>query len=151
MFAPEVLFQFANTFVLIGWIFLLFFPTWKFSISIARFFVVLPLSMLYASLVFQSFGNFDPNMFSTLAGVKSLFGQDLGVLVGWIHYLAFDLFAGTYIVKKAQSLQMPRFLYTICLPFTFMFGPIGLLLFYFFWVFISINRKKLQKIPIKPF
>jgi hypothetical protein len=90
----------------------------------------------------KSFGNFDPNMFSTLAGVKSLFGQDLGVLVGWIHYLAFDLFVGTYIVKKAQSLQMPRFLYTICLPFTFMFGPLGLLLFYVFWWFTSIKKVK---------
>ncbi|MFN3908992.1 MAG: ABA4-like family protein [Flavobacterium sp.] len=140
MFTPDVLFQFANTFVLIGWIFLLFLPTWKFSVSIARFFVVVPLSMLYAFLVVQSFGNFDPNMFSTLAGVKSLFGQDLGVLVGWIHYLAFDLFVGTYIVKKAQSMQMPRFLYTICLPFTFMFGPLGLLLFYVFWWFISMKK-----------
>lgn len=142
MFAPDVLFQFVNTFVLIGWIFLLFLPTWKFSVSIARFFVVVPLSMLYAFLVVQSFGNFDPNMFSTLAGVKSLFGQDLGVLVGWIHYLAFDLFVGTYIVKKAQSLKMPRFLYTICLPFTFMFGPLGLLLFYVFWWFTSFKRVK---------
>lgn len=140
MFTPDVLFQFANTFVLIGWIFLLFLPNWKFSVSIARFFVIVPLSMLYAFLVVKSFGNFDPNMFSTLAGVKSLFGQDLGVLVGWIHYLAFDLFVGTYIVKKAQSLQMPRFLYTICLPFTFMFGPLGLLLFYVFWWFISIKK-----------
>ena len=94
MFTPDVLFQFANTFVLIGWIFLLFLPNWKFSVSIARFFVVVPLSMLYAFMVVKSFGNFDPNMFSTLAGVKSLFGQDLGVLVGWIHYLAFDLFVG---------------------------------------------------------
>ena len=142
MFAPDALFQFANTFVLIGWIFLLFLPTWKFSISIARFFVIVPLSMLYVFLVMQSFGNFDPNLFSTLAGVKSLFGQDLGVLVGWIHYLAFDLFVGTYIVKKAQSLQMPRFLYTICLPFTFMFGPLGLLLFYVFWWFTSVKKAK---------
>lgn len=140
MFTPDVLFQFANTFVLIGWIFLLFLPTWNFSISVARFFVIVPLSILYAFLVTQSFGNFDPIMFFTLAGVKSLFVQDLGVLVGWIHYLAFDLFVGTYIVKKAQSLQMPRLVYTICLPFTFMFGPLGLLLFYVIWWIFS-NKK----------
>lgn len=68
--------------------------------------------------------------FSTLANVKALFQNDNAVAMGWIHYLAFDLFVGAYIVRKSQALQISRWLYTIPLPFTFMFGPVGYLLFF---------------------
>jgi hypothetical protein len=65
-----------------------------------------------------------------LANVKALFQNDNAVAMGWIHYLAFDLFVGAYIVRKSQQLQISRWLYTLTLPFTFMFGPVGYLLFF---------------------
>lgn len=125
----DLIFQMANTFVLLGWIPLFFAPRWKHTMLISRTFVILPLASLYAILVFAGISNFDPQAFSTLQGVKVLFTDESAVVVGWIHYLAFDLFVGTYIVQKGTEGQMPRWLYTICLPFTFMFGPIGLLIF----------------------
>ncbi len=138
---PDLIFQFANTFVLIGWILLIFFPKWPHTIMMSRTFVVVPLGLLYAFLVLSSIAAFDPNQFSTLAGVKALFADDLAVVVGWIHYLAFDLFVGTYIVSEGVKLKMNRVLYTICLPFTFMFGPVGLLLFMLL-KFIHLKKSK---------
>lgn len=136
----DQIFQVVNAFVLLGWIPLFLFPKWQYTILASRVFVILPLSFVYAFFVITSLGNFDPQQFSTLAGVKELFAKDTAVLVGWIHYLAFDLFVGTYIVSKANKISMNRFLYTICLPFTFMFGPIGYLLFMMFRV-VSIKKE----------
>jgi len=76
--------------------------------------------------------SFDPASFSSLSQVKALFQDDAMLTAGWIHYLAFDLFIGSIIVQKGLALKIPRWQYTVCLPFTFMFGPIGLLLFYLF-------------------
>jgi hypothetical protein len=87
----------------------------------------------------SSLNNFDPVAFSSLEGIKVLFANDTALVAGWIHYLAFDLFVGTYIVQKGVETQIPRWLFTLCLPFTFMFGPLGLLIFS---VFQFVRGKK---------
>jgi hypothetical protein len=46
-------------------------------------------------------------------------------VAGWIHYLAFDLFIGAWIVEDALSRGVPAWLSIGVLPFTFMFGPHG--------------------------
>ena len=133
----DFIFQLSNSFVLIGWLLLIFAPNWQHTIKFARIFVIVPLGLLYAFFVLTTLSAFDPQQFSTLAGVKALFANDTAILVGWIHYLTFDLFVGTYIVSEATKISMHRALYTLCLPFTFMFGPIGLLLFMFFKLVIK--------------
>jgi len=69
-------------------------------------------------------------MFSKLENVKALFQNDYALAAGWVHYLAFDLFVGAHIVREGIRLEIPRWQYSLCLPFAFMFGPVGLLLFY---------------------
>lgn len=125
----ETIFQIANSFVLLGWLLLFFAPKWQHSLFLVRAAVIIPLSFVYAGLVFTGLSDFDPSSFSTFAGVKALFADDSALVAGWVHYLAFDLFVGSYIVQRGVSSQMPRWMYTLCLPFTFMFGPLGLLIF----------------------
>jgi Domain of unknown function (DUF4281) len=128
--SPNALFDFANAFVLIGWLFLLIFPNWKYSQQIVLNGVIVLFAILYSFTLLKGIGNLDLNSFSTLAGVKVLFQSDEAVAMGWVHYLAFDLFVGAYIVRKAQAFGISRILYSICLPFTFMFGPFGYLVFF---------------------
>ena len=127
---PSSIFSFANSFVLLGWILLIFLPNWKHTQTIILNGIVVLFSILYAYLLLKDIGSFSMDSFSTLANVKALFQNDSAVAMGWIHYLAFDLFVGAYIVKKSQQLQISRWLYTLPLPFTFMFGPVGYLLFF---------------------
>ena len=49
--------------------------------------------------------------------------------MGWIHYLAFDLMVGWFIVNDAQKHEINRFLTIPCLLLSFMLGPTGLLLY----------------------
>ena len=70
-----------------------------------------------------------PADFTTLAGVMALFDSPGGATIGWIHYLAFDLFVGIQIARNADAHVISRWLQVPILFFTFMAGPIGLLLY----------------------
>ncbi len=134
------LFNFGNSFIIIGWLLLIMVPNWKYTQSIILNGIIVLFSILYSYLILKDIGSFNPNSFSTLANVKTLFTQDSAVAAGWLHYLAFDLFVGAFIVRKGNSLGISRWLYTLCLPFTFMFGPMGYLLYFI------IKTIKTQKI-----
>lgn len=130
--SPAVIFNLANAFVLIGWILLIFAPHWKLTQNIVLNGVVLILSFVYLSIFITILPEFSAESFSTLENVKALFQDDMAVALGWVHYLAFDLFVGAYIVREGISKGMARWQYTICLPFTFMAGPVGFVLFSIF-------------------
>ena len=74
--------------------------------------------------------NFDLNSFSTLQNVQHLFENERALLAGWIHYLAFDLYMGVQIVKQTQELKISHLYNLFLLPVTFLFGPIGFVLFF---------------------
>lgn len=135
------IFSICNKVILLGWVLLIFLPNWKYTQAIILNGLIVLFSGIYAYMILKDIGNFNPDSFSTLANVKALFQNDDAVAAGWIHYLAFDLFVGTYIVKKSKQIGLSRVLYTLTLPFTFMFGPLGYLLFV---IFKTIKTKSLN-------
>ncbi|MBK9736953.1 MAG: DUF4281 domain-containing protein [Saprospiraceae bacterium] len=137
------IFSFGNTFVLLGWLLLVIFPSWKYTQAIILHGIVFIFSILYVYIFFKDIGSFDVDSFSTLANVKALFQQDNAVAAGWLHYLAFDLFVGAYIVRVSQKMGVSRWLYTLLLPFTFMFGPVGYLMFFIVKI---VKSKKIDDI-----
>lgn len=141
MQAAEI-FSICNKVILLGWVLLIFLPNWKHTQAILLNGLIVLFAGIYAFMILKDIGNFNPESFSTLANVKALFQNDDAVAAGWIHYLAFDLFVGAYIVKKSRQIGLSRILYTITLPFTFMFGPIGYLLFV---IFKTIKTKTLNE------
>lgn len=135
------IFSLGNSCILIGWILLIFLPNWKYTqASILNGLIVL-YALVYTYLILKDIGDFRADSFSSLANVKALFQNDNAVAAGWFHYLAFDLFIGAYIVRKSISLGISRVFYTLALPFTFMFGPMGYLMFF---VIKSLKTKSLK-------
>ena len=67
--------------------------------------------------------------FLTLYGVMIGFTAPHIVVAGWIHYLIFDLFVGAWESRDAMRRGVPHGLVIPCLLATFMFGPVGLLLY----------------------
>jgi hypothetical protein len=124
------MFQLANGFAFLGWVLLIGFPNKSWTLLTVRLGFIGLLSMVYVFLLLPGLSAMNFQDFNSLDGVMNLFSKEDAVLLGWIHYLAFDLLAGTYIVEKAKAQNLPRWLYTFCLPFTFMFGPFGILLFF---------------------
>lgn len=64
--------------------------------------------------------------FTSVAGVSAIFATPLGVLVGWSHYLVFDLFVGAWIARDSQRRGIGHLWTVPCLILTFVFGPVGL-------------------------
>lgn len=128
----NLVFLFANNFALIGWLLLIFAPKWKTTQYIVLYGVILILLLVYGCLIIPTLPSFSPDAFMTLSGIKVLFQNEMALLAGWIHYLAFDLFVGAYIVRQGIKIGMSGWQYTLCLPFAFMLGPLGLFLFYIF-------------------
>jgi hypothetical protein len=126
---PDVLFKVANNVALIGWLMLVLLPRWRWS---ARLFapVLVPglLAILYSVSVATQFGR-GPGGFSSLASVALLFQNRAILLAGWVHYLAFDLFIGSWEVRDSQRLGIAHYMVVPCLILTFLFGPVGWLLY----------------------
>lgn len=124
---PETVFSVCNTIALFGWIVLLagFRKSW--SVRAARC-LAIAFSVTYVIVLGAHFGAAEGG-FGTLPDVMKLFTNRWIALGGWIHYLAFDLFVGAWIVAEGQRDGLAWWRVLPALPLTFMFGPAGLLLF----------------------
>lgn len=133
----NLIFQWANTYALICWVILWFFPKSRLSRKWVRSGMApFLLAILYVALIFSVFSSADQavgmDSFSTLEGIAALFAGERALLTGWVHYLAFDMFVGIWIVGDAEK-QGIKHLYIIpTLFFTFMLGPLGFLLYFIF-------------------
>jgi hypothetical protein len=128
--SPETIFSICNTAVLPGWLLLAVLPRWKWTTRLITS-VIIPalLGFVYLYLVLAHFNEAEGG-FGSLAQVQQLFQNPFALLGGWIHYLAFDLFIGSWEVRDAQRLGLNHFLVIPCLALTFLFGPIGLMLYF---------------------
>ncbi|MGA0559442.1 ABA4-like family protein [Larkinella sp. VNQ87] len=127
---PETVFQIVNTLVLPQWLLMIFAPRWKPTDFLTKTLLIPALlSLVYIYYLFFGNSGLDLQSFSTLAGVKTLFRQDTGLLAGWIHYLAFDLTAGSWLLRNSQRRRVPHAWVVPCLIFCFLLGPVGLLLY----------------------
>ncbi len=126
----EQVFSFCSTLVLPGWLLLVFFPRWRPVSHIITGIIVTVLALVYAFFIFTNLQPADMQSFSSLKGVMALFTNEQAVLAGWIHYLAFDLITGLFEVRNAEKHSISQWLLVPCLFFTFMPGPVGLLLYF---------------------
>jgi hypothetical protein len=124
--AAEQLFAICNSIVLPGWLLLVVAPRWRWTQRIAALALPLALAAVYLTLVVLHFRE-SGGGFSSLAQVSKLFENPYLLLAGWIHYLAFDLFTGSWMVRDSERLRIAHAYVVPCLLLTFLFGPVGLL------------------------
>jgi len=125
----EQIFSIANLTAMLSWILLAVAPRWILTRKIVLSGAIpLLLSAAYLVLIVLFFGSAEGG-FGSLAGVMKLFTNEWAALAGWIHYLAFDLFVGVWEVRDSQSKGISHWFVIPCLFFTFMLGPIGLLIY----------------------
>jgi hypothetical protein len=99
-------------------------------VRLAGFAVPGLLAIAYLVLAIAGREAFTAGGYSSLDAVRILFANDAMLTAGWLHYLAFDLFVGAWIVREARALGIPGWLVLPHLLLTFLFGPLGLLLFF---------------------
>jgi heme A synthase len=128
--APDSVFQLCSTIAMIGWLLLIILsPFWFDTDKLLVGIITTLFAIVYAWLISQSFQPGDFEKFGTLDGVMSLFTNKTAVTAGWVHYLAFDLMVGIWVKKNSMKYGISHWLIIPCLLFTFMMGPVGLLLY----------------------
>ncbi|REK11599.1 MAG: DUF4281 domain-containing protein [Planctomycetota bacterium] len=139
------LFDVVGPIAMLGWVLLVVVPRWRWTQTITV--VLLPailavtyvvLFAMYLREVPEGFG-----AFGSLAGVKSAFSVDGVLLAGWIHYLIFDLFVGSWEVRDSQRIGLTHWLVLPCLVLTLMMGPVGLLCY----LILRVTIKRQFRIP----
>ncbi len=125
-------FNLVNICVMPAWAMLIILPKWRVTKTLVHS-MLYPLALggVYTIGLFLSIfgmGAADGG-FTTIEGVRALFSTDIGILVGWVHYLLFDLFVGAWMARDAQRRGVGHGWLIPCLLLTYMAGPFGLLLY----------------------
>lgn len=127
---PDQLFSIANSVALAGWLVLIVAGRARWAAALITGAILPLLFALAYVLVLGGHWGETQGSFSTLSGVQSLFANPWLLLAGWIHYLAFDLFIGSWQVRDAQRHGIAHWMLWPSLVLTFLFGPGGLLLYF---------------------
>ena len=129
--SDDQLFGLANAVPLLGWVALCLAPLARGRLIATSRVIAVVMAAGYAVLVGAALlkgGGSLPDL-STLAGLARAFSDPHVMLIGWVHYLAFDLWVGAWEVEEAGRRRMPHWAVLPCLALTFLAGPIGLTLF----------------------
>ena len=124
----ERLFSILNLMAMVAWLPLVFLPRARWATAVVPVAMPALLALVYVALVAVALPRSEGG-FSSLAAVSALFDNPWGLLAGWTHYLAFDLFIGGWEVRDAQRLGIPHLYIVPALVLTFLLGPSGLLVY----------------------
>jgi hypothetical protein len=143
----SVLFSFVSVLAMAAWLLLAAAPRKPLVYSAILYLGVAMLCLVYTVFfALVTTGQLDPNPmpgagkpgFSSLAEVQAIFQSQGGALIGWTHYLAFDLFVGLWISRDADAKGFSRLIQLPFLFATFFAGPIGL----FFWLIVRERKAR---------
>ena len=126
---PDQIFSFVNFVALSSWVLLALLPRRRWVANVlAGMAVPAFLAAVYVAIIATKWAG-SSGGFTSLSAVATLFSNPWLLLAGWTHYLAFDLFVGSWEVRDARDRGIPHLLVLPCLALTFLFGPAGWLLY----------------------
>lgn len=139
----DLAFTVTNAVALVMWIVLLTVPRGPAVMATVLYLGVGLLCLAYATLFIGLFSGFGGPTAEgvglieySVEGLKAMFRSDATIVIGWTHYLAFDLFVGLWIARDADAKGFSRLAQVPVLLATFLAGPIGLL------VWMAIREKR---------
>ncbi len=142
-FSMEMIYLWLNIGVLPFWFILIFFP----QSNICKYLVIsifpyLVLGSIYSYLLFLLYkfdynflNNF--NLYLGMGELSDLFADNFFLITFWTHFLAINLFCGSWIVKDSQKLLINKYLIILPLVITYFIGVLGLFLYWIIRIFYS--------------
>ena len=145
----QAIFALTNAIAFAGWAALALRPRRPAVHSLILYASVAMLCLAYAAMFVALFGGLadparvpgamEPDLTDySVAGLRALFMSDGGIVLGWTHYLALDLFVGLWIGRDADAKGLSRLAQLPILFLTLMAGPIGLLT----WLIVRERRAR---------
>lgn len=133
------LFAATNAVALAGWAILIFAPRRPALLTAVLYLGIGLLCAIYAAMFVALVRSAPPGLPEySIRGIRALFQSDGGIVLGWTHYLALDLFTGLWIAQDADHKSFGRLVQGAVLLLTFLAGPLGLLL----WLIVRERRAR---------
>ena len=142
-FTIDMIYLWLNIGVLPFWIILLFFPQSKiagfFVSSIFPYFVFGAVYIYLLYYVFMHDYNF-LNNFNLYLGIEELidlFSNSSFLILFWVHFLAINLFCGSWIVKDSQKINISKIIVFFPVLLTYFIGPVGIFIYWIIRIFFA--------------
>ena len=139
----ENIYLWTNFGILPLWLMLIIIPNSKFTQFFVNSIIVpLILSAAYTYIIYQAILMDEPifdflKLYLSLDNLYTLFATESFLLVFWLHFLALNLFLGSWISRDGIKYNMPRSLVFLPLILVYFTGPLGLVLYWIIRVFYA--------------
>ena len=145
----QSLFTLTNAVALAAWVTLIALPRRPFPLALVLYGGVALLCLAYAAMFAMLFGGLAdpvrdagaplPDLANySVGGLQAFFRSEGGIVLGWTHYLALDLFTGLWIARDADAKGFARLVQAPVLLVTLLAGPLGLLV----WLLVRERRAR---------
>ena len=142
-FSIEMIYLWLNIGVIPLWFILIFFPQSKIcGILVTSIIPPIILGSIYIYLIYYFFNsgyNFFENfsLYLSLYDLGTLFEDEAFLILFWVHFLAINLFLGSWVSRDALKYNMPKIFSAISLILIYFIGPIGLIVYWILRIFFA--------------
>ena len=142
-FTIDMIYLWLNIGIIPFWFVLIFFPNSKIcSVFVSSIFPIFILSLIYLYLVYffyvtgYDFGqNF--SLYLSLDSLNQLFNEKAFLIIFWTHFIAINLFCGSWIVSDSRKFSMSKILVFFPLVITYFIGPLGVFIYWLIRIFFA--------------
>ena len=133
----------SNFGVLPFWIMLIAIPNSRVTqIFVNSIFLPLLLASTYCYLIYQAFLLDEPifdifKIYVNLDNLYTVFSVESFLLFFWIHFVALNLFMGSWVSRDAVKYNIPRGLVFIPIVLIYFTGPVGLVIYWMIRIFFA--------------
>jgi hypothetical protein len=135
----ETLFLISNVYIIPFWVMMMAAPRWPWTKRIIGSpWIAAPLALLYVVLIIPQLGSLLGDLLNpSLMNIAAALSTPEGAMVGWVHFLTFDLFVGRWVYLDSQEKKLSPWLMAPVLFLILMMGPLG---FSFYLVIRTVGR-----------
>tara|TARA_B110000014_G_C20056404_1_gene549854 strand:+ start:314 stop:787 length:474 start_codon:yes stop_codon:yes gene_type:complete len=139
----ENIYLYSNYCILPFWLLLIIIPNSKITqIFVNSIILPLILSSSYLFVIYQAILLDEPifdilKLYLSIDSLYTIFATESFLLLFWIHFLALNLFLGSWVSRDAIKYNMPKKIVVFPLVLIYFTGPVGLVLYWFFRIFYS--------------
>ena len=142
-FTIDMIYLWLNIGIIPFWFVLIFFPNSKIcGFFVSSIFPIFLLSAIYLYLIYYfivSGYNFldNFNLYLGIDSLRELFNETSFLIIFWTHFLAINLFCGSWIVNDSRKFSMSKILIFFHLFITYFTGPLGIFVYWFIRIFYA--------------
>ena len=137
------IFLYVNFGIIPFWLMLIFIPASKFTKIIVNSVIIpLILSIAYVYVLYQSALLDEPfvdifRLYISLDNLYTVFATESFLLVFWLHFIALNLFIGSWVSRDAFKYNIKKKVTFVPLILIYLSGPLGLVIYWMFRIFYS--------------